>query len=78
MMENAKWREDQRTKNVKHFRKMDEEEEKKHIEGTHDPDFIRNQLVKAASSGTVEKRIQSNKHNIQRGVNDMDKNFARR
>ena len=78
MMENAKWREDQRTKNVKHFRKMDEEEEKKHIEGTHDPDFIRNQLVTAASSGTVEKRIQSNKHNIQRGVNDMDKNFARR
>ena len=78
MMENAKWREDQRTKNVKHYRKQEEEEEKKHLGGTHDPDFIRNQLVKAASSGSVEKRIQANKHNIQRGVADMDKHFAKR
>ena len=77
MMENAKWREQQRTKNVKHYKKMDEIAEEKARED-HDPSFIRKQLAKAASTGTVEKRIQANKYNIQRGSNSMDSNFARR
>ena len=43
-----------------------------------DPDFIRRQLEKAAASGSVEKRIQANRHNIQRGAFSMDSNFAKR
>ena len=43
-----------------------------------DPDFIRKQLDKAAASGSVEKRIQANRHHIQRGAFTMDSNFARR
>jgi hypothetical protein len=45
---------------------------------THDPEFIRRQLLKAADVGTVEKRIQANRANIQRGSINMDKNFAKR
>ena len=77
MMENAKWREEQRTKNVKHYKAMDEKEERERVE-KHDPDFIRKQLERAAATGSVEKRIQANKHNIQRGHSSMDSNFARR
>jgi hypothetical protein len=43
-----------------------------------DPDFIRKQLDIAAASGSVAKRIQANRHNIQRGSANMEKNFARR
>ena len=43
-----------------------------------DPDFIRKQLERAAASGSVEKRIQANRHHIQRGAMSMDSNFARR
>ena len=76
-MSNAKWREEQRSKNVKHYKDMDQKEEEE-INQKRDPDFIRKQLANAASTSSVEKRIQANKHNIQRGVFDMDKNFARR
>ena len=43
-----------------------------------DPDFIRKQLERAAASGSVEKRIQANRHHSQRGAMSMDSNFARR
>lgn len=78
MMDNAKWRDDQRKKNVSHYRKKDEEEEQKFANSVHDPDFITKQLVKASTSGTVEKRIQANRHNIQRGSGAMDQHFAKR
>lgn len=77
MMGNAKWREEQRGKNVKHYRNLDEKEEKEQIDN-HDPEFIRKQLSKAAESGTVEGRIKANRYNIQRGKSAMDSNFARR
>ncbi|XP_059089164.1 pre-mRNA-splicing factor CWC25 homolog [Tigriopus californicus] len=77
MMENAKWREDQRTKNVKHYRSLTAQEETDHLT-RHDPDFIRLQLNRAAENATVEKRIRSNRHNIQRSGANMEQNFARR
>ena len=43
----------------------------------HDPEFLRRELRKAADNSSVESRIKSNKHNIQRGVTAMDSNFAR-
>jgi len=78
MMSNADWRDEQRTKNVKKYREEEKEEEDQHYSRDHDPEFVRKQLIKAASSGTVESRIQSNKHNIQRSGMAMDKNFAKR
>ena len=78
MMSNADWRDEQRTKNVQRHRNEEKEEEDQHYSRDHDPEFLRKQLMKAASTGTVEQRIQSNKHNIQRSGFAMDKNFARR
>ena len=77
MMENANWREEQRTKKVKSHRMKESEEEAARLE-KHDPSFLRKELSKAAESGSVEKRIKSNKHNIQRGFSSMSENFARR
>ena len=77
MMQNADWREEQRSNKVKRHREKESEEEAARI-SKHDPTFIRKELAKAADSGTVEKRIQSNRHNIQRGVSSMNENFARR
>ena len=78
MMSNADWRDEQRTKNVKRYREEDKVEEKEHFSRDHDPEFVRKQLIRAAEFGSLEKRIQSNKHNIQRSGMAMDKNFARK
>jgi len=75
MMENAKWREEQRANRVNAYRKAVEEEENLK---DHDPEFLQRELRKAAANSSVESRIKSNKHNIQRGVTAMDSNFARR
>ena len=43
MMDNAKWREDQRTKNVKHYKAQDKKEEEnqaKNYESTGSSDFV--------------------------------------
>ncbi|PSN51285.1 hypothetical protein C0J52_05304 [Blattella germanica] len=76
MMNNAKWRETEREKNVARYRAQDEKE-KKNDKG-YNQDFLRKQLSYAASHGTVESRIKSNLNNIQRSGREMDKNFARR
>jgi len=77
MMENANWREEQRSSKVKKHRQKESEEETARLE-KHDSSFLRKELSKAAESGSVEKRIKSNRHNIQRGVSSMSENFARR
>lgn len=78
MMSNADWRDEQRTKNVTRYRESEKKEEESHYARDHDPEFVTKQLMKAADAGSVEKRIQSNKYNIQRSGMAMDKNFARR
>jgi hypothetical protein len=77
MMSNADWRDEQRTKNVSRYREEEQKDEEVHLKD-HDPDFVRRQLIKLSNTGSVEKRIQANKHNIQRSGMAMDKNFARR
>ncbi|CAG0905957.1 unnamed protein product, partial [Darwinula stevensoni] len=76
MLENAKWREEQRAKNLKKYR----EEEHKEAEEMkrRDDSFIRKELSTAAAKETLEGRIRSNIYNIQRGRDHMDKNFARK
>jgi len=76
-MENAAWREDQRAKKVRAYREKDKKEQDDII-GEHDPEFLQRQLKAATAVSSVESRIKSNKHNIQRGVGVMDKNFAKR
>ena len=40
--------------------------------------YLSRELKRAHENLTIEGRITSNKHNIQRGVGVMDKNFAKR
>ena len=47
---------------MKKYREQDKEEEDEHYSRDHDPEFVRKQLIRAADSGSLEKRIQSNKY----------------
>jgi len=77
MMENAKWRDEQRTEKVNKYREQEKREEDE-VRSNRDPDFIRKQLITVADTGSVEKRIKSNSYNIQRSKGVMNQNFARR
>ncbi|PNF42796.1 hypothetical protein B7P43_G13620 [Cryptotermes secundus] len=76
MMNNAKWREKEREKNVAIY-KAEDEKEKNQIK-EYNGDFLRKQLSYAASQGSVESRIKANINHIQRSGREMNKNFARR
>lgn len=79
MMDNAKWRDEQRSANVRRYQAEEElEEARARPDGRGAASFIRNELSKAAAASTVERRVQSNKYNIQRTSGSMDENFARR
>ena len=56
------------------YRRNDKEEEDEHFSRDHDPEFVRKQLMRAVDTGSLEKRINSNRHNIQRGGRHMDEN----
>ncbi|RZC42765.1 pre-mRNA-splicing factor CWC25 -like protein [Asbolus verrucosus] len=75
MMENAVWRDKERSRNLRKYR---EKEEKERREQDFDPEFIHKQLLKSAHSSSVESRIKANLNNIQRSSRDMDKHFSRR
>ncbi|XP_046385513.1 pre-mRNA-splicing factor CWC25 homolog [Ischnura elegans] len=77
MMDNARWRDEQRERNVRH-QKEEERKEKEAEKREYDTAFLRKQLSIAASVGTVEGRIKSNINNIQRSGRSMDMNFAKR
>lgn len=77
MMSNASWREEQRANKVNKYREKDAAEQEQ-IKKEHDPEFLQRELRRAAAASSVETRIKSNKHNIQRGVGVMDSNFAKR
>ena len=65
---------------VKKYREESEREEAEYKSRGADQGgeaFVRNTLLKAAAdASSVEKRIQANKHNIQRGHRSMAENFV--
>lgn len=78
MMENASWRERDRSTAVKKSRINDEKELIDHTK-EFDKDFLNRHLKKAQNHpGSIESRIRSNLNNIQRSSRTMDTNFARR
>lgn len=77
MMANADWRDGQRTARVGKYREEQAKEDEE-AKREHDPGFLNRELKRAHENLTIEGRITSNKHNIQRGVGVMDKNFAKR
>jgi len=76
MIDNAKWREKERERNIANYKAQDEKEKLQNKE--YNGDFLRKQLFCAASQGSVEGRIKANINNIQRSGREMNKNFARR
>lgn len=78
MLSNAKWREEQRHKNMQTYKKRDEEEEKQNADRSKPADFIRPMLSAVVDESSVQERIKSKKHSIQRRHNAMDTNFARK
>jgi len=77
MMANADWRDEQRTSRVKKQR-AEQAKEDDEAKREHDPQFLNRELRRAQENLTMEGRIGAKKHTIQRGVGDMDKNFAKR
>ncbi|XP_058059011.1 pre-mRNA-splicing factor CWC25 homolog isoform X2 [Anopheles bellator] len=78
MQENAQWREEDRSRNVKRYEAEDHRENAKHGSREYDREFLTKQFKRAAASETVESRIRSNRNNIQRSNGAMDSNFAKR
>lgn len=69
MMDNAKWRDEQRGKNVKRYKEEDEKEAKEIATNTEKgANFIQPMKVQTFTSSTasVESRIKRNIHSLQR------------
>ncbi|KAK3083464.1 hypothetical protein FSP39_023339 [Pinctada imbricata] len=77
MMENAKWREEQRTRNVKHYADQDRKEEQE-LKAAKGADFLNPLMSGHAERSTVEDRIKRNKYNIQRSNTDIDRGFLKK
>ncbi|XP_055541913.1 pre-mRNA-splicing factor CWC25 homolog [Wyeomyia smithii] len=78
MMQNAEWRDKERKKNVRRYEDEDHKEEQKDKRSKYDKNFITEQFKHAANNETVEKRIKSNRNNIQRAGGSMNDHFAKR
>merc|ERR1712226_322897 len=66
-----------KSKKAKKVKKEKKSKTKKHRR-EHDPQFLNRELKRAQENLTMEGRIGAKKHTIQRGVGDMDRNFAKR
>ncbi|XP_055595891.1 pre-mRNA-splicing factor CWC25 homolog [Uranotaenia lowii] len=78
MLGNAAWRDQERQRNVKQYEDDDRRQEEKEGHRKYDKEFVNRQFKHAADNETVERRIKSNRNNIQRAGGSMSNNFARR
>ncbi|EDW87428.1 pre-mRNA-splicing factor CWC25 homolog [Drosophila yakuba] len=79
MMDNATWREADRTQVVRKHREAYAREEAQNRERDFDKEFINKEVKKAiANHSSIGDRIRANLNNIQRTASSMDSNFARK
>lgn len=79
MMQHAVVRDNERKVKVDKYRKeVEEEAGQLNANRPKEAEFVKKQLAIVTSNTTVEARIKANVFNIQRSVNSMDSNFARR
>ncbi|KAH8374301.1 hypothetical protein KR200_006885, partial [Drosophila serrata] len=79
MMDNATWREADRTQVVRKHREAYALEEAQNRERDFDKEFINKEVKKAiANQNSIGDRIRANRNNIQRTASSMDTNFARK
>ncbi|XP_078453965.1 pre-mRNA-splicing factor CWC25 homolog isoform X2 [Lampetra fluviatilis] len=78
MMQNAKWRDEQRVANVNRYRQEDEHERQRERSDKRDGRFLHAMKLESAASSSVEDRVKRKVHSIQRTAAALDKNFMRR
>ncbi|KAH8261880.1 hypothetical protein KR038_010645, partial [Drosophila bunnanda] len=79
MMDNATWREADRSQFVRKHREAYALEEAQNRERDFDKEFINKEVKKAiANQNSIGDRIRANRNNIQRTASSMDTNFARK
>ncbi|XP_064421367.1 pre-mRNA-splicing factor CWC25 homolog isoform X2 [Latimeria chalumnae] len=78
MMENAKWREEERVANIQRYKKEEEKERDVEKRDTRDGKFIHNLKLQSAASSSLEDRVKRNIHSIQRTTAALEKSFMKR
>lgn len=79
MMDNATWREADRSQVVRKHREAYAREEAQNRDRDFDKEFINKEVKKAiANQNSIGDRIRANLNNIQRTASSMDTNFARK
>lgn len=78
MMENAKWREEERANNLRKHRKEEELERELEKLDSRDGKFFNRLKLESASTSTLEDRVKRNIHSLQRTPAALEKNFMQR
>lgn len=78
MMENAKWREEERLNTLKRHAKEDEQEHRLERLDSRSGKFIHRMKLESASTSSLEDRVKRNIHSLQRTSMALEKNFMRR
>uniref|UniRef100_A0A8C3X9M1 CWC25 factor n=1 Tax=Cyanoderma ruficeps TaxID=181631 RepID=A0A8C3X9M1_9PASS len=78
MMENAKWREEERANNLRRHRKEEELERELQKLDTGDGKFFQRLKLESASTSSLEDRVKRNIHSLQRTPAALEKNFMQR
>ncbi|NXR85972.1 CWC25 factor, partial [Hypocryptadius cinnamomeus] len=78
MMENAKWREEERANNLRKHRKEEELERELEKLDSRDGKFFHRLKLESASTSSLEDRVKRNIHSLQRTPAALEKNFMQR
>ncbi|NWI85163.1 CWC25 factor, partial [Pitta sordida] len=78
MMENAKWREEERANNLRKHRQEEELERELEKLDARDGKFFHRLKLESASTSSLEDRVKRNIHSLQRTPAALEKNFMHR
>lgn len=78
MMENAKWREEERLNTLKRHAREDEREHRLERLDSRSGKFLHRMKLESASTSSLEDRVKRNIHSLQRTSVALEKNFMRR
>ncbi|NXH57357.1 CWC25 factor, partial [Rhabdornis inornatus] len=78
MVENAKWREEERANNLRKHRKEEELEKELEKLDARDGKFFHRLKLESASTSSLEDRVKRNIHSLQRTPAALEKNFMQR
>ncbi|XP_004633744.1 pre-mRNA-splicing factor CWC25 homolog [Octodon degus] len=78
MLENARWREEERLNTLKRHAREDERERRLEQLDSRDGKFIHRMKLESASTSSLEDRVKRNIHSLQRTSAALERNFMRR